>query len=74
VVRAPLARLLEEPFAELGSADPALDAELVTHAVTSRVAGHLFNGTTPTAEEADYLLEFCLAAARRHVDARPTAR
>ena len=63
-VRAPLAQLLHAPFAELGSADPALDAELVTHAVTGRVAGHLFSGTTPTDDETAYLTDFCLTTAR----------
>jgi AcrR family transcriptional regulator len=64
VVRAPLARLLEAPFTELGSPDPVLDAELVTHAVSNRVAGHLWNGTTPSKAETEYLTRFCLATAR----------
>ncbi len=64
VVRAPLARLLVGPFADLGSPDPTLDAELVTHAVSYRVAGHLWNGTTPTEAETEYLTQFCLTAAR----------
>ena len=62
-VRAPLARLLHEPFAQLGSTQPALDAELVTHAIAGRVAGHLWNGTAPTAAEIERLTQFCLATA-----------
>ena len=64
-VRAPLAALLRGPFAALGSSNPALDAELVTHAVTNRVAGHLFAGTAPSAEEVEHLLRFCLTTARQ---------
>lgn len=62
--RLPLAELLHEPFRALGSADPVLDAELVTHAVSNRVAGHLRAGTTPTPPEAEHLLRFCLTTAR----------
>jgi len=63
-MRLPLAELLAQPFGDLGSPDPELDAELVTHAVTNRVAGHLWQGTRPSAAEVDYLLEFCLSTAR----------
>jgi AcrR family transcriptional regulator len=63
-MRRPLADLLVQPFDELGSPDPALDAELVTHAVTNRVAGYLWQGTRPSAAEVDYLLQFCLSTAR----------
>ena len=41
-----------------------LDAELATHAVTNRVAGHLYAGTTPSTAEVDYLADFCLRTAR----------
>jgi AcrR family transcriptional regulator len=64
ISRLPLARLLHDPFAALGSPDPAFDAELVTHAVTGRVAGHLWAGTAPTAEEIDDLTDFSLRTAR----------
>jgi AcrR family transcriptional regulator len=60
VARLPFARLLHAPFTALGSADPVLDAELVTHAVTNRVAGHLWSGTSPSDAERDRLLTFCL--------------
>ena len=59
---APLAQLLAESFAELGSAEPALDAALATHAVLGRVADHLWQETQPTAEEQDHIVEFCLRA------------
>jgi len=64
VARLPFARLLHGPFADLGSADPALDAELVTHAVTNRVAGHLWTGTSPSEHERERLLTFCLTIGR----------
>lgn len=60
VARLPFARLLHGPFTDLGSADPVLDAELVTHAVTNRVAGHLWTGTTPSEHERERLLTVCL--------------
>ena len=63
--RFPFARLLHAPFTALGSADPVLDAELVTHAVTNRVAGHLWAGTSPSAGEREHLLEFCLTIGGR---------
>ncbi len=63
-VRGPLAELLEAPFAEIGSPNPAFDAELVTHAVGDRVAGHLWAGTSPSREEAEYLLRFCTSTAK----------
>ncbi len=62
--RRPLAELLYEPFEALGSPDPVLDAELVTHAVTNRVAGHLWQGTRPSPDEVAYLAQFCLSTAR----------
>ncbi len=65
VAKAPLARLLHEPFAMLGSPNPELTADLVTHAVMGRVSGHLWAGTRPTDDEIGDLLHFCLAAAGR---------
>jgi AcrR family transcriptional regulator len=59
---APLAGLLAESFRELGSANPGLDAALVTHAVLGRVADHLWQETQPSAEEVDHLVAFCLRA------------
>ena len=43
---APLARLLHEPFAALGSKDPELDATLVAHAVLGRLSDHLWDHTS----------------------------
>jgi AcrR family transcriptional regulator len=59
---APLAALLAESLRELGSADPGLDAVLVTHAVLGRVADHLWQETQPEAAEVDHLVGFCLRA------------
>ncbi|KPM56893.1 TetR family transcriptional regulator [Frankia sp. R43] len=64
----PLAELLHEPFAMLGSSTCELDAELVTHAVYGRVSGHLRAGTRPTPDEAERLLRFCVSTA---LDGRP---
>jgi hypothetical protein len=54
-------------FAALGSANAALDAELVTHAILSRVSGHIRSGTQPSGEERQHLLRFCLSAAASRV-------
>ena len=59
---APLAQLLAESLAELGSAEPELDAALATHAVLGRVADHLWQETQPNADEVDHIVEFCLRA------------
>jgi AcrR family transcriptional regulator len=55
-----LAELLEAPLGELGSADPALDAALLTHAVVGRLSDHLWQRTTPTSAEQARLVAFCL--------------
>jgi AcrR family transcriptional regulator len=60
---APLAALLEEPLASLGSDHPALDASLAAHAVLGRLSDHLWRRTQPTPEELDRITEFCLSAA-----------
>lgn len=59
---APLAALLEEPFAALGSDDPRLDASLAAHATLGRLADHLWQHTTPDSEEIDVITVFCLRA------------
>ena len=52
-----------EPFAELDSSDPELDAELVAHAVVGRLNDLLWrHGGRPTRAESERLVEFCLAA------------
>jgi len=62
--KTPLAKLLHEPFAIMGSPNPELVADLVTHAVLGRVSGHLWARTRPADDEVDDLFHFCIAAAR----------
>ena len=62
---APLADLLVSPFAELGSADPELDAALVGHAAVGRLSDHLWEGTRPSRAETEHLVAFCTAGAGR---------
>jgi AcrR family transcriptional regulator len=71
---APLAQLLAESYAELGSADPPLHAALATHAVLGRVADHLWQGSQPTAQELDSIVEFCLRAVETPGPGRRTRR
>ncbi len=60
----PLASLLEEPFAELGSPDPALDARVMAHAVLGRLSDHLWQHTRASRAEIDRTVDLCLAAVR----------
>jgi AcrR family transcriptional regulator len=60
---APLASLLHEPLAELGSADPALHASLVAHAVLGKISDHLWARSRPTRGEREEIVRFCLAGA-----------
>jgi AcrR family transcriptional regulator len=60
---APLATLLHEPLAELGSAQPELDALLLAHAILGRLTDHLRQRAQPTRAELDHLVELCLRAA-----------
>jgi AcrR family transcriptional regulator len=59
---APLAVLLREPFAELGSTDPEFDATLAAHAVLGKVSDYLWQGTQPSPAELDRITAFCVAA------------
>ncbi len=59
---APLATLLHEPLAELGSAAPDLDALVLAHAILGRLTDHLRQRTQPTRAELDHLVELCLRA------------
>ena len=59
-----LAPLLREPFAELGSDDPDLDAELAAHAVVGRLTDLLWGRRSPSRAETERLVRFCLAACR----------
>lgn len=61
----PLAAVLREPFAALGSADAALDASLVAHAVLGKVSEHLWARTRPSRRELAHITRFCIAAATR---------
>jgi AcrR family transcriptional regulator len=58
----PMAALLHEPFAQLGSADPALDASLAAHATLGKIADYLWQRATPSPAEIDHITEFCLRA------------
>jgi AcrR family transcriptional regulator len=60
----PLAVLLREPFAELGSEDPELDASLAAHAAVGRLGEHLWRRARPTRREIEHIVGFCLAAPR----------
>jgi AcrR family transcriptional regulator len=60
-----LATLLEQPFAELGSASAALDASLVAHAVVGRLSDSLRQGARPTKADTERITAFCLAAVTR---------
>jgi AcrR family transcriptional regulator len=55
-----LATLLHEPFAELGSTDPVLDASLAAHAVVGQLSDHLRAGERPSAKRVEHLVAFCL--------------
>jgi AcrR family transcriptional regulator len=58
----PMAALLHEPFAKLGSAEPALDASLAAHATLGKIADYLWQRATPSPAEIDHITEFCLRA------------
>ena len=60
---APLSALLEEPFAALGSDDPAFDASLAAHSTVGRLSDLLWERRTPTRREAERITNFCLRAA-----------
>jgi len=60
----PLAALLHDPFAALGSTTPELDASLVAHATLGKMADYLWAGQRPTREELQHIVEFCLKVAR----------
>ncbi|MET0728206.1 MAG: helix-turn-helix domain-containing protein [Acidimicrobiales bacterium] len=66
---APLATLLRAPFAELGSADPELDASLAAHAIIGKLTDHLWGETRPTNAETDHGVAFCLGAVTRRAPA-----
>jgi AcrR family transcriptional regulator len=59
---APLDTLLRGPLAELGSANPDLDASLVAHAVVGRLSDHLWQDARPSPADIDHIAAFCLAS------------
>lgn len=52
--------LLVAPLTALGSAHPELDAEVVHEAAMGTMRRHLVAHTSPSAEESDHLVSFCL--------------
>jgi AcrR family transcriptional regulator len=57
----PLAALLRQPFADLGSPDPDLDASLAAHATVGMLADWLWKRARPTPSDIDRVVAFCLA-------------
>jgi AcrR family transcriptional regulator len=62
---APLASLLVEPFAALGSPSPDLDSALAAHATLGVLSDCLWRRVEPTPEEVDRVTAFCLGAVGR---------
>ena len=60
---APLAAVVRQSLADLGSAHPDLDATLAAHAVVGVLSDHLWQRTRPTPAEIDHIVAFCLDAA-----------
>jgi len=61
----PLATLLRDPFAALGSGEPDGASAFAAHAVLGSLSDHLWRGTQPTRAETDRIVERCLAVARQ---------
>jgi len=59
---APVASLLHEPFAALGSANPQLDAALAAHATFGLLSDCLWRRVQPTRAEVSHVADFCLRA------------
>jgi AcrR family transcriptional regulator len=59
----PLATLLREPFAALGSSHPDLDASLAAHAVVGTLSDHLWDRARPSRQTIDHVADVCLAMA-----------
>jgi AcrR family transcriptional regulator len=58
----PLASLLEEPFAALGSEAPELDAALAAHATLGTLSDLLWRRAEPTRADVDRVAGFCVRA------------
>lgn len=67
---ASLATLLHEPFAALGSRDPAADAVLAAHAAVGLLSDLLWQRARPTRAQVDHMLAFCLTAVTGAAPAR----
>ena len=61
---APLASLLHEPFAALGSDAPELDAALAAHATLGTLSDFLWRGAEPARVDVDRVTGFCVRAVR----------
>jgi hypothetical protein len=61
---AALSTLLREPFEQLGSRRPELDASLVSHGIVGRLSELLWHGERPSAAEVDHLVAFALSSTR----------
>ena len=66
----PLAVLLREPFADLGAADPDLDAALAAHAVVGQLSEWLWERARPSRAAIDHVADVCLAMATAGQDRR----
>jgi AcrR family transcriptional regulator len=62
---APLAALLRDPLAALGSTDPEADAALCAHAAVGVLSDFLWPRARPTHEQIDHVAGFCLRAITR---------
>jgi AcrR family transcriptional regulator len=71
---ASLARLLREPFAQLGSTDPDADATLASHAAVGMLSDYLWQRARPTRAEINHIVEFCLTAVTSRSQPGSTAR
>jgi AcrR family transcriptional regulator len=60
---APIAALLHEPLAALGSANPELDASLAAHAVMGKLSDYLWARTRPSKSELDHMAQYFLRGA-----------
>ena len=59
----PLALLLREPLRELGSRYPEQNPTLITHAMLGTLSDHLWRRSSPSEDELEHLVQFCLRAA-----------
>jgi AcrR family transcriptional regulator len=70
----PLATLLREPFAALGSSDPDLDASLTAHATVGKLADWLWQQIRPSPHDIQHVTDFCLPASATKPRKRGTQR